>query len=48
VVAIDGSVLAMTVSSLCVHGDSPGAVELAGRVRQALGDAGVAVRRFVP
>jgi len=47
VVAVDGSVLAMTVSSLCVHGDSPGAVELAGRVRQALGDAGVAVRRFV-
>jgi 5-oxoprolinase (ATP-hydrolysing) subunit A len=47
VVAIDGSVLAMTVSSLCVHSDSPGAVELAGRVRQALRDAGVAVRRFV-
>jgi UPF0271 protein len=47
VVAIDGSVLTMTVSSLCVHGDTPGAVELAGRVRQALGEAGVAVRRFV-
>jgi 5-oxoprolinase (ATP-hydrolysing) subunit A len=47
VVAVDGSVLTMTVSSLCVHGDTPGAVELAGRVRQALGEAGVAVRRFV-
>ena len=29
VVAVDGSVLPMTVSSLCVHGDTPGAVELA-------------------
>jgi UPF0271 protein len=47
VVAVDGSVLAMRVSSLCVHGDTPGAVDLAGRVRQALGEAGVDVRRFV-
>ena len=28
------------VRSLCVHGDTPGAVELAGRVRAALEDAG--------
>lgn len=47
VVAVDGSVLAMRVSSLCVHGDTPGAVELAGRVRRALGEAGVDVRRFL-
>jgi 5-oxoprolinase (ATP-hydrolysing) subunit A len=47
VVAVDGSVLAMAVSSLCVHGDTPGAANLAGRVRQALGEAGVDVRRFV-
>jgi UPF0271 protein len=47
VVAVDGSVLAMRVSSLCVHGDTPGAVDLARRVRRALGEAGVAVRRFV-
>ena len=46
VVAVDGSVLTMTVSSLCVHGDTPGAVDLAGRVRRALGEAGVAVRPF--
>jgi UPF0271 protein len=46
VVAVDGSVLAMTVSSLCLHGDTPGAAELARRVRQALEAAGVDVRPF--
>ena len=46
VIAVDGSLLAMAVSSLCVHGDTPGAVDLAGRVRRALEAAGVAVRRF--
>jgi UPF0271 protein len=47
VVAVDGSVLAMAVSSLCIHGDTPGAVDLAQRVRAALVAAGVDVRRFV-
>jgi 5-oxoprolinase (ATP-hydrolysing) subunit A len=47
VVAVDGSVLAMAVSSLCVHGDTAGAAELAGRVRRALEKAGVVVHRFV-
>jgi 5-oxoprolinase (ATP-hydrolysing) subunit A len=47
VVAVDGSVLTMAVSSLCIHGDTPGAVDLAHRVRQALVAAGVDVRRFV-
>jgi 5-oxoprolinase (ATP-hydrolysing) subunit A len=47
VVAVDGSILAMAVSSLCVHGDTPGAVDLAGRVRRALGEAGIDVRPFV-
>jgi UPF0271 protein len=47
VVAMDGSILRMTVASLCVHGDTAGAVELARRVRQALGQAGVDVRSFV-
>ena len=46
VVAVDGSVLTMTVSSLCVHGDTPGAVDLAGQVRHALEEAGVVVRAF--
>jgi len=34
------------VDSLCVHGDTPGAVNLAGRVRAALEDAGYQVQAF--
>jgi UPF0271 protein len=34
------------VRSICVHGDSPGAAELAAQVRAALIDAGLTVRRF--
>jgi 5-oxoprolinase (ATP-hydrolysing) subunit A len=34
------------VRSICVHGDSPGAAELAAQVRAALTDAGLTVRRF--
>lgn len=45
--AIDGSELAMPVESICVHGDTAGAVRLAGAVRAALRDADVAVRSFV-
>jgi UPF0271 protein len=37
VVAVDGTVVACPVRSICVHGDTPGAVDLAGRVRAALG-----------
>jgi UPF0271 protein len=44
--AIDGSVLTVRARSLCVHGDTPGAVEIARAVRVALDDAGVGVRRF--
>jgi UPF0271 protein len=32
-----------TVDTLCIHGDSPGAVAMAEAVRQALSDAGVTV-----
>jgi UPF0271 protein len=37
VVAVDGTVVPCDVASICVHGDTPGAVELARRVRAALG-----------
>lgn len=47
VVAVDGSVVAVEVASLCVHGDSPGAVPLARGVRDALTGAGVEVKPFV-
>jgi UPF0271 protein len=36
VVAVDGTVVACNVASICVHGDTPGAVELARQVRAAL------------
>jgi UPF0271 protein len=44
--AIDGTVIAVAARSLCVHGDTPGAVELAGAVRGALEAAGVGVYPF--
>lgn len=47
VVAVDGSVVPAPAGSLCVHGDSPGAVEIARRVRAALDAAGVGVTPFV-
>lgn len=44
--AVDGTVVPCAVDSLCVHGDTPGAVDLAGRVRAALDAAGVALAPF--
>lgn len=42
--AVDGSVVALTASTICCHGDTPGAVEIAAAVRAALTAAGVEVR----
>ena len=39
----DGVTLSLPVGTLCVHGDSPGAVAMARAVRRALIDAGVAI-----
>jgi UPF0271 protein len=44
VVAVDGARVALTVDTICVHGDTPGAAELARRLRAALEQAGVSVR----
>lgn len=46
VTAIDETVITVRPRSLCVHGDTRGAVELARRVREALTEAGVEVRPF--
>jgi 5-oxoprolinase (ATP-hydrolysing) subunit A len=43
VVARDGSVLTLWVDTLCIHGDSPGAVAIATAVRRAMADVGIAV-----
>ena len=42
----DGGEVAVEIRSLCVHGDTPGAVDLARAVRSALADAGVALEAF--
>src|SRR6266545_4499917 len=47
VLAVDGSQITCRVESLCVHGDTPGAVDLAGAVRAALVDEGIEVAPFV-
>jgi 5-oxoprolinase (ATP-hydrolysing) subunit A len=44
VVSIDGAVLKLQPDTICVHGDTPGADDLAARLREALGAAGVSVR----
>lgn len=41
IVAVDGTVLRTSARSLCLHGDTPGAVEHAGAVRAALTAAGI-------
>jgi len=43
---VDGGEVAVEVRSLCVHGDTPGAVELARAVRTALEEAGVVLEAF--
>ena len=44
--AVDGSTVEVEARSICVHGDTPGAVEIARRVRTALEGAGVRVSPF--
>ncbi|MGW0756565.1 LamB/YcsF family protein [Streptomyces sp. NPDC002814] len=42
-----GSRIDVRAQSLCLHGDTPGAVELARRVREKLQESGVRVEAFV-
>ena len=42
--ATDGSSVPLTIDTLCVHGDTPGAADLAARIRAALSEAGVEVK----
>lgn len=46
VTATDGTQLAMKAESVCVHGDSPGAVQIATAVRDRLEASGVEIRAF--
>ena len=44
--AVDGSILKIRAESICVHGDSPGAVAMAAAVKSALNGAGVSLAAF--
>lgn len=46
VTVADGTVT-VSAASICVHGDSPAAVEMARRIRAALDEAAIPVRPFV-
>jgi UPF0271 protein len=46
--AVDGSEIAVDAQSLCLHGDTPGAVEHARAVRAALADLGIELAPFRP
>jgi UPF0271 protein len=48
IVAADGTVLDIRAQSICLHGDTPGAVQLAHQVRAALQSAGVTIAPFAP
>lgn len=47
VTAADGSVIGIEVESVCVHGDSPGAVQIAAAVRDRLVAEGVDLAAFL-
>ena len=46
VVSVTGKVIKMRTDTVCIHGDTPGAVEIARGVRQALKETGIAVAPF--
>lgn len=46
--AIDGSTIKIDAQSICVHGDSPGAVAIAQEIRRAFEAGGITVQSFLP
>jgi UPF0271 protein len=48
VTALDGTEVTVEAESVCLHGDSPGAVEMARAVKDALAQAGVRLAPFAP
>ena len=45
--AVDGSMVRVEADSICVHGDSPGAVAIARNIRQRFEQEGVQIASFV-
>jgi Uncharacterized proteins, homologs of lactam utilization protein B len=48
IVAIDGSIVRSAARSICLHGDTPGAVDLAREVRDALEGEGIGIAPAEP
>ena len=46
VVSVTGKIINMRTDTVCIHGDTPGAVDIARGVRQALKDSGIDVAPF--
>jgi UPF0271 protein len=46
VVSVTGKVIKMRTDTVCIHGDTPGAVDIAHGVRRALKDGGIEVAAF--
>ena len=46
VASVSGKTIKVQLDTVCIHGDTPGAVEIARAVRQALKDSGIEVRPF--
>lgn len=44
--AVDGSLLHRRIDTLCLHGDTPGALQLAQALRRMLDEEGILVRRL--
>lgn len=47
VTSIEGEFTPVKADSICVHGDSPGAIEMARQIRNLLEEKGIAIRAFV-
>jgi 5-oxoprolinase (ATP-hydrolysing) subunit A len=48
VTTVDGSEVAVQADSLCVHGDTPGALALVQAIRARFAAAGIGVAAFAP
>ena len=48
VTAHDGTEVQLSAQTICIHGDTPGAPQIAAAVARALRDAGVVLRSLTP
>lgn len=46
--SIEGKFTPIQADSICVHGDSPGAIAMAAEIRRLLESQGIAIRAFAP